>query len=76
MDKPADQGAVKELWLDCMKAAQKHGTLEKQRTIRAVTPQQRDVARKQNQALTRSVFSMPEGYERIKWASQSGNDAA
>jgi hypothetical protein len=59
-----------------MKAAQKHGTLEKQQTIIAKTPQQRDVAKKQNAALTRVVFGMPDGYERIKWASQSGDDAA
>lgn len=71
----AHPDAVKDLWVECMKASQKHGTLEKQQTIRARTPRERDVARKQNHALTRVVVGMPDGYERIRW-DHSGGDAA
>ncbi len=65
---PAHPDAVKDLWLDCMKAADSHGNLEKQPTRRARTPREREQARVQNYHLTRKSFGMPEGYERIDWS--------
>jgi hypothetical protein len=73
---PADPGAVKELWLECMRAADSHGNLEKQPTRRARTPRERAQARTQNYWLTRRVMGMPAGYDRIKWNHDTGGDAA
>lgn len=64
---PADQDAVRDVWLSCMKPAMEHGTLEKQPTRRARTPREREQARTQNYWLTRRVVGMPAGYDRIKW---------
>ncbi len=64
---PANPDAVKDFWLSCAKPANERGTLEKLPTVKGVSPRGRDIARKQNYALTRKVFGMPEGYERIKW---------
>jgi len=74
-DTPADQGAVKDFWLECVKGANSRGHLDRIPTRKAVTRREQEQARVQNYALTRSVFGMPDGYERIKWHSQ-GNDVA
>lgn len=71
---PANQEAVKELWLECAKGAQSRGNLEKLPTRKARTPREVETARKQNAALSRKVFMMPntDWHDRIF----GGNDAA
>jgi hypothetical protein len=64
---PADPDAVRDFWLSCAKPANEHGALEKLPTVKGVSPRGRDIARKQNHWLTRKVFGMPDGYERINW---------
>lgn len=63
----AEPQAARDLWLECMKAADKHGRLEKQPTIRPRTKYEQQVARTQNYWLTRASFGMPHGYDRIQW---------
>lgn len=70
---PADPEAVKDFWLSCAKPADARGALEKLPTVKGVSPRGRDIARKQNHALTRKVFGMPEGYERIRWNHAGGD---
>ena len=67
---PAHPDAVRDLWLECMKGAEKHGNLEKQKTVLGTSKRGRDIARKQNYFLTRRVYGMPAGYDRIKWNHQ------
>jgi hypothetical protein len=62
-----DASASKELWLDCMKAASSRGNLEKQPTVKGVSPKGREIAKRQNYFLTRITFGMPEGYDKIRW---------
>lgn len=68
--KPAHPDAVRDLWIECMRGAEKHGNLEKQQTVRGVSKRGRDIARTQNYHLTRRSFGMPEGYACIKWNHQ------
>lgn len=72
--KAADPTAVKEFWLQTVRPAADNGRLDKIKPIPATTPRLRDVARKQNHALTQKTFggtseAFRRGYERIKWGS-------
>lgn len=65
---PADPQKVREAWLDFVRPAADIGKLEKFRTIKAKTPQQKDVAKKQNYYLTRKSFgSFGPNYDLIRW---------
>lgn len=71
---PADPEAVKDFWLQCARGADSRGHLEMLPTRKASTPREAEQARRQNYALTRRVFGMPDGYDRIQWGN--GDDAA
>lgn len=81
--KMANPDAVKDFWASVVKPAAARGKLDKLPTVKGVSPRGRDIARKQNAVLTRSVFSgtaserYRRGYDRIQWHSRGpGNDAA
>lgn len=70
---PAHPDAQKDFWLSVVRPAAAMGKLDKIKPVRAKTPRMRDVARKQNAAITRAVFSgthsaaFRAGYDRIRW---------
>ncbi len=77
--KQADPAAVKEFWTQTLRPLADRGGLDKVRPIRATTPRLRDVARKQNAALTsRSFAGAGPNYARIDWtrARRGGGDDA
>lgn len=73
---PADPAALKEFYLETVTPLARRGGLDKLHTVRAVTSQQRSVAKNQNYWLTRRSFGMPDGYNRIKWKSQLEDKSA
>jgi hypothetical protein len=75
--KPAHPEAVKDFWLSTVRPLADRGALDTIKPIRATTPRLRDVARTQNQALTRRVFgSFGPNYDRINWGKCGCGDAA
>ena len=75
---PADPGAVQEFWTQIARSAADRGKLDTLPTVKGTSPRGRDIAKRQNAALTRRVFSgasspaYQAGYDRIKW----GHDAS
>lgn len=66
---PADPQKMREAWLEFVRPAADRGKLEKIPTIRARTPRERDIARTQNQWLSRKSFGgFHTNYERINWS--------
>ena len=78
---PANPEAVKDFWLSVVRPAAELGKLEKMPTVKGTSPRGRDIARKQNQWLTRKSFSgtasaaFRAGYDRIQWRSRDGGNA-
>ena len=62
---PAHPDAVRDFWLQTVKPLANSGRLDKLPTVRGTSARGRDIARTQTRMLTRSVFSMPDGYDRI-----------
>lgn len=60
----------KAAWLRCVKNARQAGVLDSPRSVshvKARTLAEVDAMREQNREVTRAAFTMPPGYERIKW---------
>lgn len=77
---PADPHKVREFWLDVVRPAADAGKLEKLPTVKGVGTRGRDVARTQNQWLTRKSFggngdSYRANYERIFRGESNGRSA-
>ncbi len=70
--KQADPYLMREAWLHIVKPVALAGRLDKIQAQRAETPRQKHVAQVQNYFLTRKSYSMPGGYDRIRWHSQNG----
>ena len=70
---PADSSATRDFWLECVKGADSRGHLDRIPTVKGTSKRGRDIAKKQNYALTRKVYMMPDTdwHERI-----FGGDAA
>ncbi len=69
--KAADPSAVKEFWLQTVRPLADRGGLDKIKPIPAVTPRLRDVARKQNHALTQKTFAgAGDRYDSIDWSKR------
>ena len=68
---PADTYAEREAWLSFVRPAADVGKLEKLKTVRARTPQQKAVAQRQNYYLSRKSFgNFSERYNLIDWGKR------
>ena len=66
---PADPMKVKDFWLDVVRPAADLGKLEKIPTVKGTSTRGRDIARKQNHALTRKVIGgFGSNYDLIDWS--------
>lgn len=59
----ADPKVANEAWIDTVRVAEAKGLQTRTRPAR--TKRDYDLARRQNVALSRRMYGMPEGYERI-----------
>lgn len=64
----ADPLKVKDFWTDTVTPAYRLGKIDKIPTRQAVTPRDRDIAAKQQAAISKRSFGgFHPNYERIKW---------
>ena len=80
--KAADPEAVKDFWCEVVRPMAERGKLDKMPTVKGTSPRGRDIARKQNAAITRRAFSgtaserYRAGYDRIRWNHDGGPDGS
>lgn len=72
--KPADPYLCKEFWLECLKGRHNSTNGDSITNGRAVSKKAIDVAKKQNYALTRMVYGMPDGLERVRFKTNEQRD--
>ncbi len=65
-EKPADPYLEKQAWLDVVAPVERAGRLDHIPARKASTPREAETARRQNYALTRHTFAMPDT-SGIRW---------
>jgi hypothetical protein len=66
--RPADPQLMKEAWLDIVAPVERAGRLDHIPARKPMNKKEVDTARKQNYAVTRRTFGMPDNYNRIDWS--------
>ena len=63
-----DKNLAREGWLDIVKPVELAGKLDHIPARKPVTKKDYDIAKKQAYWLSKRNYSMPEGYDTIKWS--------